>query len=58
MSCPTCQDRGWIEVPYYSDFAPTTEVQHCPDCFPEARESGLGCLPAILLILALAVLVL
>ena len=42
--CPTCQDRGWIEAPYYGDFEPTTKPTPCPDCPPAKGEGGIGCL--------------
>lgn len=31
-ACSRCNDVGWIEEPYYSDFAPTMRPAVCPDC--------------------------
>jgi len=31
-ACSRCNDVGWVEEPYYSDFQPTTRPVCCPDC--------------------------
>lgn len=56
-TCPVCQGRGWFETPYYSDFAPSTQVIPCPDCNPVEPMGRTGCALAVAIFAALIALV-
>ena len=42
-TCPICNGVGFVEEPYYSDFAPTTRPIPCPQCRPVTEVSNAGC---------------
>lgn len=49
-ACSYCNDAGWVEEPYYSDFEPTTKPAPCPECnsVEHHEGSGVSCLVMIL----------
>ena len=56
-ACSRCNDVGWVEEPYYSDFEPCTRPVCCPDCnagvVPATRGEVLGLVMALALLLGL-----
>lgn len=53
-TCPVCQGIGFVEEPYYSDFAPTTRPVLCPSCQP-GRRKPTGLILAILTVFAIVI---